>query len=67
MSEKAISMCPFFPDMPCPQGHDSAEACRVRMETDFDPVSDFRDSLLMECAIHRTRQAEKQNNKNRKS
>lgn len=57
MPAKITFPCPFFPDMPCPRGEDAAEACRVRMEGDFDPVADFRDSQLMDCAIMRSGQS----------
>lgn len=54
MSEKEKYWCPFFPDMPCPQGKDAAEACQIRMQHDFDPLTDFRDFQMMECAIFRS-------------
>ncbi len=56
MSEKQ-AMCPLFPDVPCPQGDEAAEACTVRFEqANYDPVADFRDYLLMNCAILRAEQ-----------
>jgi len=56
-------MCPLFPDKPCPHGHDSAESCMVRLNADFDPVADFRDYLLINCAVLR---AEKENIKEKR-
>ena len=56
MAEKQ-AMCPLFPDTPCPQGKDAADACQVRLEVgNYDPVSDFRDYLMMNCAILRAEQ-----------
>lgn len=65
MSKKkqAQAMCPLYPDMPCPRGDESAQSCQVRAEGDFDPMLDFRDYLLLNCALHRANPAaqEKQN------
>jgi len=55
MSEQKDDYCPFFPDMHCPQGRDKAEQCQVRMQSDFDPVADFKDYQVMECAIFRSK------------
>ena len=49
-------MCPLFSDTPCPQGHDSADACKVRMEGDMNPLENFRDYLFMNCALQRARE-----------
>jgi hypothetical protein len=65
MAKKNIAMCPLFDDVPCPQGEDAAEQCRVRFNADYDPVKDFKDYLFMECAILRAHQKEEQmRNKN---
>ena len=45
MSGKKKHMCPVFPDRPCPQGENMSEACSVRINGDFDPIKDFRDSI----------------------
>jgi len=58
MSEKKPDMCPYFPDMPCPQGKESADACLERVSDDFDPMTGFRDYQIMDCAIKRARQNE---------
>jgi len=56
MTEKQ-AMCALFPDLPCPRGEQSAGACQVRLEQgNYDPVSDFRDYLMMNCAILRAEQ-----------
>jgi hypothetical protein len=61
MSKKKQDMCPLYPDMPCPRGQESAQSCQVRAEGDFDPMLDFRDYLLLNCALHRANApAEKQ-------
>jgi len=63
MSDKK-QFCPLFPDTPCPRGSEAAEECQVRVGGDYDPVRDFKDLLVMHCAIHRSQQAEdKQNTK----
>ncbi len=53
MKNKKEAMCPLFPDVKCPQGHDAADACQVRQHGDYDPMSDMRDYLYMNCAIQR--------------
>ena len=57
------AMCPLFPDMPCPQGQESAESCKVRMEGDYNPLSDFKDYLFMNCALQRARENDESYNK----
>ena len=49
--EKKKHICPVFPDMICPQGGQFSEACTVRIKGDFDPMENFRDYLLLNCAI----------------
>jgi len=56
MKQEKEQMCPLFPDMPCPQGKEASEACSVRINGNYDPVNDFRDHLLMHCALHRNQQ-----------
>ena len=51
MSEEKKHICPVFPEMICPQGKKMSEACTVRINGDFDPMIDFRDHLLLHCAI----------------
>lgn len=61
MSEKQKEMCPLFDDVECPQGDEAVESCNVRMQADYDPMSDYRDYVFMNCAIRRAReQDEKQ-------
>ena len=52
-------MCPVFPDMICPQGEAMSNACSVRINGDFDPMSDFRDFLLVHCAIYQSKELNK--------
>jgi len=59
MSSTKKQMCPVFPEISCPQGEEMSEACSVRINGDFDPMSDFRDYLLMHCAIYQSREQEK--------
>ena len=59
MPTKEQSYCPLFEDVICPQGDDAAEACKVRLEGDYDPVADGRDYLFMNCAIRRAKEQEK--------
>ena len=51
MSEDKKHICPVFPEMICPQGAMMSEACTVRINGEFDPMADFRDHLLLHCAI----------------
>ncbi len=55
MFGKRKYMCPVFPDMHCPQGENMSEACSVRINGDFDPIKDFRDHLLLHCAIYQNK------------
>jgi len=58
MSKFNNVMCPLFPDMVCPQGNKSADACKIRLEGDYNPLSDFKDYLIMNCAIQRAKEKE---------
>ena len=58
MSSKKKPICPVFPDMICPQGEEMSKQCMVRINGDFDPMHYFRDHLLMNCAIYRSREEE---------
>jgi len=49
-------MCPLFPEVVCPQGKKAREDCRVRINGDFDAVAQFKDLLLLHCAVYRTQQ-----------
>ncbi len=64
MSEEKIQMCLVFPDQPCPRGKEAAESCLVRISGDFDPVTDFKDLLVMHCALYRADQYRKAGNGN---
>ena len=59
MSRDKIHICPVFPDMICPQGEEMSEACSVRINGDFDPMADFRDHLLLHCAIYQNEERAK--------
>jgi len=52
MSKNKTHICPVFPEMICPQGEEMSEACSVRMNGNFDPIADFRDHLLLHCALY---------------
>jgi hypothetical protein len=54
MKEDQEQMCPLFPDMKCPRGKEAAEECEVRINGIYDPVADFKDFLVMHCALHRS-------------
>ncbi len=58
MQKNEEAMCPLFPDVVCPQGDEAADACNVRLQTDYDPMTDFRDYAFMNCAIRRAREQE---------
>ena len=59
MSENKKHICPVFPDMLCPQGEEMSRACTVRINGDFDPMADFRDHLLLHCALFQNEQMTK--------
>ena len=50
-------MCPLVPEQPCPQGKEAGDACAVRVNGDYDPITDFKDLLVMHCAIHKSNQS----------
>ena len=56
MDENQVHYCPLFPDLICPRGKDAAVQCEVRVNGNFDPVSYFKDYLVMHCAIFRSQQ-----------
>ena len=60
MVHKKQPMCPLFPDNACPQGKKASNACKIRINGDFDPVAYFKDLLVMNCAIN-IRQRQKEN------
>ncbi len=62
MVHKKQQMCPLFSDNVCPQGKKSSNACKVRINGDFDPVAHFKDLLVMHCAIY-INQQQKENQK----
>ncbi|HID38743.1 MAG TPA: hypothetical protein EYP36_04420 [Calditrichaeota bacterium] len=63
MTQKKEAMCPLFPDVVCPQGDEAANACDVRMHTDYDPMMDYKDYAFMDCAIRRAREQEEKKNR----
>lgn len=60
MSDEKKHMCPLFPEQVCPQGKDAADACAVRVNGDYNPVTDFKDLLVMHCAIQKSNQESKE-------
>ena len=59
MSEDRKHICPVFPEMICPQGEKMSEACTVRINGEFDPMADFRDHLLLHCALFQNEEQSK--------
>jgi len=62
MVEEKVHMCPVFPDLVCPQGLEMSEACSVRVNGNFDPMVDFRDHLLLHCALYQNQQLSENTN-----
>jgi hypothetical protein len=60
MVHKNRPRCPLFPENVCPQGEKSSNACKIRINGEFDPVAYFKDLLVMHCAI-KIRQRQKEN------
>lgn len=56
MTPKKEHLCPVFKDQPCPQGKEAADACTVRVSGNYDPMNDFKDLLLLHCALYRAEQ-----------
>jgi hypothetical protein len=56
MTAKIGQKCPLFPGNECPRGKKESEACRVRINGDFDPLLYFKDLLLLHCALNAGRQ-----------
>ena len=44
--------CPFLNE-PCPQGLEKGQECLLRVTTDFNPLTNFRDFEVVQCAICR--------------
>ncbi len=65
MASNKERMCPLFPDMPCPRGREAVNGCMVRMESDYDPIRDFKDYLFMNCAIKLANDEDKRKNSGR--
>ncbi len=58
MTEPHEKMCPLFPDTPCPRAEEgAADECLLRLETDYDPMTQANDFLFLHCALHRAQQA----------
>ena len=56
MVDEKVHLCPVFPDLVCPQGKEMSEACSVIINGNFDPMHDFRDLLLLHCALYQNQQ-----------
>ncbi|MBA7524329.1 hypothetical protein ES705_16466 [subsurface metagenome] len=56
MVEDKVHMCPVFPDLICPQGKAMSDTCSVRINGNFDPMANFRDHLLLHCALYQNQQ-----------
>ena len=50
------ALCPVY-DMECPSGPDAAQACMARFQSDYNPLTSFRDAEIEHCAIYRMEQA----------
>lgn len=46
-------MCPVIPELPCPRGAKAAKECLARLESDFDPIAEIQDYMILNCAIMR--------------
>ena len=55
--ENDARFCPVM-NMLCPQGEEKAHECRVRYETEYDPVRNIRDFDILCCSYHRTKEVE---------
>jgi len=49
--------CPVY-DIPCPQGEDAAASCEQRFQSDYNPLTTYRDADIEHCALYRREQAE---------
>ena len=52
--------CPMM-DMECPRGSDSALDCQQRVDGDFNPLQNFRDLAIVNCAAERQAQMRRMN------
>ncbi len=55
-SKKRDDYCPVY-DIECPSGSEAADSCKMRFETDYNPLTNFRDADIEHCAIYRKEQA----------
>jgi protein-arginine kinase len=60
MAGEKKAQCPVFPEMECPQGEHESQACTVRINGNFDPMVDFRDHLLLHCALYQSQHQNKE-------
>lgn len=56
MAETKQNLCPLFPDVACPRDEEAVEQCSVRINGDYNPLHDFKDMLVMHCALFRAEQ-----------
>ncbi len=59
-AEKREGYCPVY-DIECPAGLEAAAACELRFESDYNPLTSFRDADIEYCAIYRQEQASQGN------
>ncbi len=58
MKKNLNQKCPLYPEMDCPRGAKAAIECSVRVNGEYDPVHDFRDMLVMHCALQRMKESQ---------
>lgn len=55
--QKRKGYCPVY-DIACPSGPEAAESCDSRFDTDYNPLTNFRDADIENCALYRKEQRE---------
>ncbi len=50
--------CPVMNTL-CPQGENKARECRLRFESDYDPVRNLRDFDILCCSYFRSEEIDK--------
>lgn len=56
-SKDQKNYCPVY-NIECPSGPDAAQSCEMRFETDYNPLTNFRDAEIEHCAIYRMEQSQ---------
>lgn len=52
--------CPVL-EIECPQGEGASAECQQRFDSDFNPMNNWRDMAILQCAANRQEQYHRMN------